>query len=114
MMTEFGIDTAKVTKVIRLGERLPAAGETQEGKPRPIKLVLQSEDSKWELLKKAKNLSHIQEGAWAKVFVHQDLTLNQREKRNKQLKELADRKASGETDLILFRGRITKKRTTQS
>ena len=115
MMAELGMDSAKVTKIIRLGKRLPTTEAIQDGaKPRPIKLVLETEANKWELLQKAKNLKTIQEGAWKKVFIHQDLTINQREQRNKMLKELEDRKEKGEKDFVLFRGRIITRTTTTS
>ena len=43
-----------ISKVIRLGKR----GDTTE-KPRPLKVVLSSEDAKLEVLKKAKNLKEV-------------------------------------------------------
>lgn len=50
------------------------------------------------------------DGGWEKVFVHQDLTPKQRKERNKLVQELKDRLASGEKDLVIFLGKIVKRR----
>ena len=115
MLAELGLDSSKVMKVIRLGKRMPTRDVTHDdAKPRPIKLILETEAHKWELLHRAKNLKSIKEGAWKTVFIHQDLTLNQRDQRNKMLKELEDRKSRGEKDLVLYRGRIITRKTTEN
>jgi hypothetical protein len=106
MMKEIGVDSVKVTKVIRLGKKSPSS---DEAKPRPLKIVTETESQKWELLKSAKNLKHSKEGDWSRVYLHPDLTLKQREQRKGLLKEIAERKEKGETDLIIYRGRIVKK-----
>jgi len=43
-----------------------------------MKVVLDSVDSKFNLLRKSKTLREKQDGNWARVFVHQDLTPKQR------------------------------------
>ena len=106
MMKEIGVDSVKVTKVIRLGKKSPSS---DEAKPRPLKIVTETESQKWELLKSAKNLKHSKEGDWSRVYLHPDLTLKQRKQRKGLLKEIAERKEKGETDLIIYRGRIVKK-----
>ena len=63
-------DEVNVNHFIRLGKR-------QEGpdmKPRPIKMVLESEASKDKILRCAKNLKNRQEGGLNRIFIHQDLT----------------------------------------
>ena len=70
----------RTDKVIRLGKK----GVLMNGecaRPRPLKLVLESEEMKAELLLKAKNLRKSKEGGWSRVFVHQDLTPKEREQR---------------------------------
>ena len=69
------VENVTVDSVVRLGKK--AADPTQN--PRPMKVVLDSVESKVSLLKKAKNLREKEEGGWSKVFIHQDLTLKQRE-----------------------------------
>ena len=106
MFQEVKVENAKVESVVRLGKK--AADPTQN--PRPMKVVLDSVESKITLLKKAKNLREKKEGGWAKVFIHQDLTPKQREARKPLVAELKQRKANGETDLTIFNGKVVKKR----
>jgi len=72
--------------------------------------VFDSEESKVQVLRNAKNLKNKKEEGWERVFVHQDLTLKQREARNKLVQELKSRLAEGETDLTIYRGAVVKKR----
>jgi len=74
MMQEEGCEDTKVSKAIRLGKK-PDTGM----KPRSMKLVLETEEKKMSLLKKAKNLRLANEGRWNTVFIHQDLTPRERE-----------------------------------
>ena len=108
MLSELKVTDAQVEKVIRLGKRSTDTAETT--KPRPIKIVFNSEDSKLQVLRNAKNLRNLKEGGWERVFVHQDLTPKQREARNKLVQELKNRTAQGETDLTIYRGAVVKKR----
>ena len=75
-----------------------------------MKVVLDSAESKISLLKKAKNLREKQEGGWSKVFIPQDLTPKQREARKPLVVELKERKTNGEKDLIIYNGKVVKKR----
>ena len=106
MFQEVKVDGIQVDSVVRLGKK--ASDPIQN--PRPMKLVLNSEENKINLLKNAKNLREKQEGGWSKVFIHQDLTPKQREARKPLVAELKERKAKGEKDLTIFRGKIVKKR----
>jgi len=109
MLSELNITGAQVQKVIRLGKRsTDAVAETN--KPRPLKIVFDSEESKVQVLRNAKNLKNKKEGGWERVFVHQDLTPKQREARNILVQELKSRLAQGETDLTIYRGAVVKKR----
>ena len=73
-------------------------------------LLPDTEHNKIEVIRKAKNLRDMKNGGWEKVFVHQDLIPKQREERNKLVVELKRRLASGEKDLVIYRGKIVKRR----
>jgi len=81
-------DTVSVRQVTRLGA-LPESGTSV--KSRPLRITFESEGSKEHVLKKAKNLRK-KEGGWEKVFLHQDLTPNQREARKLLVQELHRRR----------------------
>jgi len=107
MFQEVKVENVTVDSVVRLGKK--AADPTQN--PRPIKVVLDSVESKVSLLKKAKkNLREKEEGGWSKVFIHQDLTPKQLEARKPLVAELKQRKGNGEKDLIIFNGKVLKRR----
>ena len=119
MLEELKAPEVKVEKVIRLGKRPPDNNsgrpdsdneDTAPHKPRPMKVILDSEENKIRVIRNAKNLRKAKEGGWAKVFVHQDLTPKQREARNKLVQELKARVAQGETDLTIYRGAMVKRR----
>jgi len=54
MLHELGCDEVKVTKVIRLGKRMTDA--SSEVKPRPIKMVVETEEQKVKIIRSAKKL----------------------------------------------------------
>jgi len=62
MFQEVKVDGIQVESVVRLGRK--ASDSIQN--PRPMKLVLNSEENKINLLKNAKNLRTKQEGGWSK------------------------------------------------
>ena len=110
MFHEAGVQDAKAENVVRLGKR--ATDPIQN--PRPMKVVLDSVDSKISLLKKAKNLRLDQEGEWSLIVIHQDLTPKQREARKPLVAELKQRMAQGKQDLVIFYGKVVKKRGARS
>ena len=109
MFQEVGVGEVLVDSVIRLGKR-----NTDSAHPRPMKVVLNSVDGKVKLLRNAKNLRAKEDGGWSKIFIHQDLTPRQREARKPLVAELKQRKANGEKDLIIFNGKVIRKRGAQS
>jgi len=109
MLHELKCSDVKVSQVIRLGRRSQPMSISEQSKPRPIKLVLGTEEQKVAVLKAAKNLRWVKEGAWEKIFVHQDLTLKEREERKTLLQEKKVREQNGETDLILVGNKIVKR-----
>ena len=111
MMHEIDSDNVKVSKIVRLGKKPTAtASSDNTQKPRPIKLVLESEEQKIQVLKNAKNLRLAKEGGWETVFIHQDLTPKQRETRKQLLQEMRERMDKGEVNLMIFSGKIVKRR----
>ena len=112
MLQEIKCSDVKVNSVIRLGRRLPTTDDqdmpTVAPRPRPIKMVLSTEEEKIEVLKSAKNLRLTKEGGWQKIFIHQDLTLKEREERRLLLQEKKTREQRGETDLIIIGKKIVK------
>ena len=103
-------DEVNVSQIIRLGKR-------QEGpdmKPRPIKMVLESEESKDRVLRCAKNLKYRQEGGLNRVFIHQDLTPKERAARKILVMELKDRMANGERNLTIVNGKIVQRKETRN
>ena len=68
---------------------------TPEYKPRPLKLVLASEDQKDKILHRSKSLRGKKDKGMDKVFIHQDLTPRQRERRRQLVTELKDRQSKG-------------------
>jgi hypothetical protein len=105
MLHEMNCDQVNVRKVIRLGKRQEGA----DAKARPIKMVLETEDSKTKVLMRAKNLKG-KEGGLEHVFLHQDLTPKEREARKVLVQEIKERRSRGESDLIIINGRIVVKR----
>jgi len=80
MLNELDISGAKIEQAIRLGKKQP---ESDNSKPRPLKIVFDTEENKFQVIRKAKNLRDKKDGGWERVFVHQDLTPKQREERSK-------------------------------
>jgi len=48
----------------------------------------------------------VQEGVFAKVFIHQDLTPKQRKKRQELVTQLKERQSKGEKNLIIVNKKI--------
>jgi hypothetical protein len=76
-------DEVSVRNAVRLGRR--------SDKPRPLKLTIAYEEQKENIFWSAKDLKGRQESMWNKVFIHQDMTPKQREKRKKFVLELKAR-----------------------
>ena len=105
---ELNCDEASVNDMFRLGRKQ----KDINAKTRPIRLTLSSEGQKEKLLRMSKNLRW-KSNAFEKVFIHQDLTPNQREKRHKLVEEIKLKNTQGETDLIIINGKIMKRWSPQ-
>ena len=75
-----------------------------------MKVVLASEDQKDKVLRVSKNLKYKGDGL-EKVFLHQDLTPKQRQKRKELVEELKARQSQGEQNLIIVKNKIVTKRS---
>ena len=93
---EFHVVT-RVTKSFRAGKVIP-------GKQRLLIVTLESEDSKWEIIRLAPQLRHSE--AWGKVYLSPDLTRSEREESRRLREELKKRKENGETNLMIRNKRI--------
>ena len=89
MLHQMKCDKLSVQSVTRLGKK--QSGEPN-GQPRPVRLVMASEEQKETILIHAKNLRKVE--GMAKVFVHQDLTPKQRMKRKALVNELKNENRS--------------------
>jgi hypothetical protein len=108
MLQEINCDGVQVNKVIRLGKKPLETQAVELQKSRPIKMILNTEDEKVKILRSAKNLRLSKEGGWERIFIHQDLTLKEREERKLLLQMKREREQKGETDLIVVGNRIVK------
>jgi len=95
----------EMKQLIRLGKKpTPAPGE--EVRPRPLKVVFADEKSKNELLEKARVLRGT---VHAQIFVVQDMTPKERERRKVLVEERNRRKQAGE-DVIIFQDKVVLRR----
>ena len=101
------LDDISVDNIIRLGKR----PEQTDVKPRPVKVVIASEEQKTRVLSKAKNLPMKKEGADSTIFMHQDLTPKQRKRRQELVTELKSRQSQGEKNLIIANWKIVERRS---
>ena len=100
MFKELGCGDVRTDKVIGLGKKgVPMNGKGP--RPRPLKLVLESEEMRSKLLGREKNLRRMKEGGWSKVFVHRDLTPMERGERRAAWQEMRNRMVGGERNLML-------------
>ena len=107
LLYEINCDDVSVNDTVRLG-RKPIDNASS---PRPVLLTLYivSEGQKDKILLRSKNLKGNSNG-FAKVFIQQDLTPKQREKRNQLVREMKLRRVNGETSLIIVNDQIVTKR----
>ena len=98
-------DDVSVQNMVRLGKYDSSSSQQI---PRPVKVVLASEEQRDKVLSQAKNLYG--STMFRRVFIQQDLTVKQREKRRELVQQLKHRKAQGETNLIIVRDKIVVKR----
>jgi hypothetical protein len=86
-----------------LGKRETIEGiGNDEIRPRPLKVVLDDEHSKNELLERARYLKTTK---FRNVYIVPDMTTKEREQRRMLVKERDARKAQGQ-DMVIYRGKL--------
>lgn len=99
--TEFQIKDAVVANdILRLGRA------REDGKPRLLRIRINSYKARKELLEKAKTIRHSQNLNNRRMYFTPDLTPKEREKQKKLKEELLARRAEGEENLKIRRGEI--------
>ena len=81
-------------------------GKFMQGKSRLLIATLDSEESKWELVRIAPQLRGTSTGG--NIYINPDLTKQEREEGKRLRSELAERRANGERNLVIRRGKIVK------
>ena len=81
-------------------------GKFTEGKSRLLIVTLDSEETKWEVVRLAPQLRGTD--TRHNIYINPDMTKQEREEGKKLRKELAERRAKGEHNLITRRGKIVR------
>ena len=89
--------SVSVSKCFRVGKRV-------DTRPRLLIVSLESEWDKWDVLRQAPLLKYANRSP--RVFINPDLSVHERVEAKRLREELAKRKASGETNIKIQRGRI--------
>jgi len=98
MLREVGCETNDTFRLQRLGK-------ISSNHSRPIRISGLNDTHRSDILRRSKSLRLIKR--FNKVYINADLTpLQQRESKSLR-EELSRRRAAGEEDLIIFRGKIT-------
>jgi len=103
LLHEIQCDSVSVQKLVRLGKY-----DGAQGMQRSLKVVTASEQQRDKVLTQAKNLHG--STAFPRVYIQQDLTVRQRERRRELVQQLKLRKANGETNLIIVQDKIVPRR----
>ena len=98
--SEFNLDTIEITKCVRLGKRA-------EGKIRPVQITLTDRYVRGRILRNAKSLRN--STSYQNVYISPDQTPKEREASKLLRQELRRRKDTGESNLIIRRGKIVSK-----
>ena len=106
ILHEINCDDVSITAAIRLGKK----DDNSSAKPRPVKLEVCSEEQKDKIIRLTKNLKGREIKGLDKLFIHQDLTPLQWEKRSQLVKEMKERQTTGKKNLILINGKIVERR----
>jgi hypothetical protein len=110
LLHDIKCDDISVNCMYRLGWR----HEDPSTNPRPLMVVVASETQKEKVLHQSKNLKFRNMNNRVKIYIHQDLTKKQRERRQMLVKEKKRREALGEADLIIVNNdRLVKRRQRQ-
>ena len=92
--------SSEILNSFRLGATNP------KNEPRPLKIILKSEEQKRKILSKARNLKTSPNIHFQKIDVKPDLTLKERAIRKELVIQLKARQSKGETGLVIRNGKI--------
>lgn len=98
LLRALNVDPCQLKSITRIGRP-----NVKVGKPRLLRITVQSLEAKLTLLKNAKSLKHTSN--FKKVFVNKDLTPDQQRQQKAIRDELKKRKGNGE-DVIIYRDEI--------
>ena len=86
-----------IVKAVRLGAK------SRDGRPRLLLVSNPSEETKWDVVRAAKNLKQIEQ--YKDIYVNPDMTRTEREEKAKLRVEARDRRNKGE-DVFIFKGKV--------
>ena len=79
-----------------------------KGKPRPIRIELNKESEKYEILRNAAKLRFTENEEFKKVIINTDMSLKEREFQKLLREELKERRQAGERNIKIRKGRIVR------
>ena len=97
LISEIQESLLESNKITRLGSK-----KQDSTKPRPIRVILNDEEMKWDILKGCKNLK---DSIFSHISVQTDLTVEEQKANYKLRQELKKRKDEGEK-VCIYRGEI--------
>ena len=106
------VDTSRIDKLFRelevnaLKINIQRLGNKITEKPRPIKIELENEATKYKILKKAGKIKTISEEELKQIIISGDMTLKQRELDKILREELKERRLKGEKNIKIKNGKI--------
>jgi hypothetical protein len=100
------VQTSDIKKLIRFGKQIPVESRLGDTKPRPMKVIFESQESKNEILMTARNLKDTK---YKKVFIVPILTVKEREYHKLLMEERNQKKTQG-LDMIIFQGKLVSRR----
>ena len=101
LLRELNMDI-KYFEISRLGK------QNTKGKPRPIRIELNKESEKYEILRNAAKLRFTENEDLKKVIINTDMSLKEREFQKVLREELKERRQAGERNIKIRKGRIVR------
>lgn len=90
LVSELNVQT-EVANPVRLGKK-----QSNSRYPRPLRVTVESEQTKWKILKAAKNLKQSRKEEYKAVFIKRDMTRMERTQEEDLRKQLADKRKEAE------------------
>ena len=94
-----------VENVVRIGER-----NMNSARPRMVKIMFRNQEVRRKVLKGGSALKNVEDQYIRNIYITPDYTPKQREEYNKLKRNLEERRARGERDLVIRRGKIVQSR----